>query len=275
VLHRENGGPTAACVAGMEAATGDYYMFVDSDDYVEPSMLEEMSACLVGIPGEVVCCNHVLEKQKKTVPVHSAVEPGIYVGENLEKEIKSRLIGQEQKAFPLSRCMKLCEKSIFDGNESYYDYDIRFGDDTHMMFPALLNSSRVVVMREALFYHYRYVKGSVIHRYDDGICESLEKLMASLQKAVQDKKVPDGEQMLNREYCYMLLYVLKNELRNPDRNYKAKIRKIFCDPRIRELLQTTNLPICQRFNALLYLGTQYPEGGIISILRLMLKVHDR
>jgi hypothetical protein len=234
-----------------------------------------MSACLVGIPGEVVCCNHVLEKQKKTVPVHSAVESGIYVGETLEKEIKSRLIGQEQKAFPMSRCMKLCEKSIFDGNESYYDYDIRFGDDTHMMFPALLNSSRVVVMRDALFYHYRYVKGSVIHRYDDGICESLEKLMASLQKAVQDKKVPDGEQMLNREYCYMLLYVLKNELRNPDRNYKAKIRKIFCDPRIRELLQTTNLPICQRFNALLYLGTQYPEGGIISILRLMLKVHDR
>ena len=33
-IHQENGGPTADCVAGMQAASGDYYMFVDSDDYV-------------------------------------------------------------------------------------------------------------------------------------------------------------------------------------------------------------------------------------------------
>lgn len=275
VLHRENGGPTAACVAGMEAATGDYYMFVDSDDYVETVMLEEMAALLVGTRGEVICCNHVLEKKKKTVPVYSAVAPDIYVGEALDQEIKARLIGQEHRAIPISRCMKLCERSVFEIDKSYYDYDVRFMEDCHMMYPALMNSTRVVVMREALFYHYRYVESSMVHLYDKGIYESLEKVMAGLRKVVEEKKVPDGEQMLNREYCYMLLYVLKNELRNPDRNYKEKIRKIFCEPKTRELIQTTNLSICERFNALLYLGAQYPEGGIIGILRLMLKVHDR
>jgi hypothetical protein len=103
----------------------------------------------------------------------------------------------------------------------------------------------------------------------------VEKLMLSLTKVVQDKKVPEAEQMLAREHCYMLLYVMKNELRNPDRNYKTKLRRIFCDTHNRELLQTTPLSVCDRFNALLYLGTQYPEGGIIPILRMILKVHDK
>lgn len=45
--------------------------------------------------------------------------------------------------------MKLCEKSLFEGNETFYDYSLRFGDDANLMYPALLASSRVVVMKDA------------------------------------------------------------------------------------------------------------------------------
>ena len=275
VIHQKNSGPTAACVAGMRATTGEYYMFVDSDDYVEPKMLTEMAAHLKGVRGEVVCCNHIVEKHKKTEAVYSAVAPGVYTGERLDKEIKAKLIGQEQKVFPLSRCMKLCEKSVFDDNEKYYDYGIRFGDDTHLMYPAMLNCQRVVIMEEALFYHYRYVEGSLVHHYNERIYENVEKMMVSLAEAARDKKVPCAEEIIAREHCYMLLYVLKNELRNPNRKYKTKIREIFCDPKIRKLIQSTPLSISERFRALLYLGMQYPDSGLISILRFMLKVHDR
>ena len=39
VIDRENGGLSAARITGLEAATGDYIVFVDSDDWVEPTML--------------------------------------------------------------------------------------------------------------------------------------------------------------------------------------------------------------------------------------------
>ena len=175
VVHKENGGPGSACVAGMEAASGDYYMFVDSDDYVEPEMLSEMADRLAGKRGEIVCCNHLQEKQKKTEPVYSRVAPGVYQKEELVTEIKAKLVGQEQRALPLSRCMKLCEKSVFEGNEPYYDYRVRFGEDVNMMYPALLNSTRVVVMKDALFYHYRYVESSMAHAYVAGNYDSLQR----------------------------------------------------------------------------------------------------
>ena len=44
VIDRENGGLSAARNTGFEAATGEYVVFVDSDDWVEPTMLNRLTA---------------------------------------------------------------------------------------------------------------------------------------------------------------------------------------------------------------------------------------
>src|SRR5699024_9505401 len=42
VIHKKNGGLSDARNAGMQLATGTYTMFVDSDDWIEPKMVETM-----------------------------------------------------------------------------------------------------------------------------------------------------------------------------------------------------------------------------------------
>ena len=44
VIHKPNGGVSSARNAGIEAARGEYLVFVDSDDYVEADYLEQFSS---------------------------------------------------------------------------------------------------------------------------------------------------------------------------------------------------------------------------------------
>lgn len=275
VIHQENGGPTAACVAGMEAASGDYYMFVDSDDYVEPEMVAQMADRLKGVRGELVCCGYVMEKQRGTERGYCGVEPGIYEGDRLREQIKARLIGEEKKVIPLSRCMKLCEKSLFKGIEMYFDYSLRFGDDTNLMYPVLLGSHRIVIMRDACYYHYRYVAGSLAHSYDRNLFENVQRLMAAVEREAEGMKAPDRENAVAREYSYMLLYVMKNELRSPDKTYRKRIQTIFGEEKIKAMLQNTPIAVTERSNQLLYMGMLYPGGMLLRVLRLILRVYDK
>lgn len=274
VFHQENGGPTAAVITGLKEASGEYYTFVDSDDYVSKQMLEEMAKCLTGRKGEIVCCNHVLEKQKETVPVIQPLAPGVYEGARLKEELKDKLLGREHRMIPMSRCMKLCEKSVFEGNEKYYDTTLRMGDDFNLIYPALLKSTRIVIMEEALFYHYRYVEDSIVHAYDPDNAKSVARWYAALLQIVREQNVPDGEAKLNKEYCYMMMYVMKNELRNPGKDYVQKIQHIFTEREVREKIVNTPLSVTSRANALLYLGMQYPNKTLLHILRLIVKRYD-
>ena len=274
VFHQDNGGPTAAAAAGIRNARGDYYLFVDSDDYVSEQMLSKMAGRLTGQEGEIVCCNHVLEKRRETVPVVMPLAPGVYEGEVLEREVKAKLLGREERLIPMSRCMKLCEKSVFAGNEKYYDMRLRMGDDFNLIYPALLAARRLVVMEAAFFYHYRYVEDSIVHAYDPGNAESVERWYQAVLKIVRDRQVADGEMLLNREYCYMMLYVIKNELRSPQDDYAKKIQEIFGRPEVRARIADTRVSVRGKSNALLYLGVRHPNRVILGLLRMIMKRHD-
>lgn len=50
VIHRENGGLSAARNSGLDIATGDFITFVDSDDWIYEKTIEEYMSCFAQTP---------------------------------------------------------------------------------------------------------------------------------------------------------------------------------------------------------------------------------
>jgi glycosyltransferase involved in cell wall biosynthesis len=58
IIHKVNGGVASARQAGIDNATGDYIIHVDSDDWVEPNMLEELVECAEKENADMVICDY-------------------------------------------------------------------------------------------------------------------------------------------------------------------------------------------------------------------------
>lgn len=56
VIHKANGGPASARNAGLDAATGEYIGFVDSDDWIEKDMFSAMYSKAVEKSADIVAC---------------------------------------------------------------------------------------------------------------------------------------------------------------------------------------------------------------------------
>ena len=58
VIHRENGGLSAARNSGIAIATGDYLAFVDGDDWIDQDMYELMLSAALQFDAELVACRY-------------------------------------------------------------------------------------------------------------------------------------------------------------------------------------------------------------------------
>ena len=246
VMHKENGGLMRAWMDGLKLSRGQFLCFVDSDDWIDPDMLERMSSHLKQTPdgeyspSQVVCCGCLIEysAHPPKKEAHGLPE-GVYEGDRLEKELKRELLGHEKRRITFSRCMKLFSRELFVDNLRYLNPDIRQGEDGNITVPALLDASRVVVTYDPL-YHYAYVEESMNHKYDPGFFSDFRKLRDRLYIVAEEKKSISAE-MVDREFLFLFLQTIKREIRrndSPDALKKAvgQIKSLCSSENARKLL---------------------------------------
>ena len=67
VIHKTYGGPSAARNCGLRIASGKYVAFADSDDYIQPNMIEKLLSAFAQSDVDAAACNYefVFDNGKK------------------------------------------------------------------------------------------------------------------------------------------------------------------------------------------------------------------
>ena len=156
VIHKENGGLSSARNAGIEIAHGDFVSFIDSDDTVEPDMIEylyqltkkhkaDISVCLHTVVRGERCWKSYDLKTEEVIGSKEAVgrllyDDGISVSscaKLYKKEIWNEIRFPEGKIFEdvgIIHRTFLLAKIIVLGNETKYNYILRENSTTNDTF---------------------------------------------------------------------------------------------------------------------------------------------
>lgn len=272
VIHKENGGLVSSWKRGVAESNGEYLCFVDSDDWVDLVMIEEMAAHLTGEEREIIASDYVIEKDDGSSRyVYQKLLPGEYSREEIERKVIPNLLGRENRYVTISRCMKLIGRKLIEDNQVYSKPAILVGEDVTIMLPSLMDCQRLVVMDHKAYYHYLYVQESMVHKYSAGLYDNILQLIDTTKQIVSEKftgeELEIQKKQVDKESVLWLFLVLKNEARGNPSGYRKNILKVCRDAKVRELVKNTPVEIEEMANKLLYLVLKHPNHLTISVLR--------
>lgn len=147
VIHKPNGGLSDARNAGLDIATGEWLSFIDSDDWIEPSMYETLM---------INANNHRAQISIGGVFDELMTENGIIVkkttaGDSITTEFREKLDAiRHFLTHSWSAWDKIYRREVFDGIR----YPVgEINEDEAIALRLLNNCNRVVYTNEP-FYHY-------------------------------------------------------------------------------------------------------------------------
>ncbi len=270
-VHKQNGGLVSAWKRGVSESSGQFLCFADSDDWVDLTMIEEMAAHLTGQEREIVASDYVIERQEGGEFVWQQLSPGEYLEQDVREKVIPNLLGRERRYVTISRCMKLIGRKLVEENQKYSDPSVVMGEDMMLMLPSLIDCKRLFVMDHKAYYHYRYVRESMVHKYDMGMYENIRKLVRITKGIVEDKFAGEVKEMrlkqVDQETVFWMMLVLKNEARGNRKGYRRNILAICRSGEIRSLVRSTPVTVEETSNKLLYLVMRHPGHFTVSLLR--------
>lgn len=149
VIHQQNGGVSKARNAGLKIATGDFFHFPDSDDYIDLDSYEYLLGLIEKQNCDAVNFEHYIAYPDKEI-THSYADDfyGLYNARDTFYKLASGV---------QFCCNKFFSKKLITANESFagikFNEEIARGEDTLFAASALQRAENVWFDKRAL-YHY-------------------------------------------------------------------------------------------------------------------------
>lgn len=188
VVHKQNAGLGMACNSGIEAASGRYVAFVDSDDWIDPGMYAAMVEAAAEHDAQMVFTGlRRVDGNGKTSPMAQADALKIY---DTEAAIRAFALGMiasrpemvaERQTMMSAKVVLYKRNMLIDNNLSFFSERQIISEDLFFNLDCLLHSKTVVEL-PATFYNYLVNTQSLTLSYRSDRFTKVEALRGELLK---------------------------------------------------------------------------------------------
>ena len=153
ISHEKNMGSGVARNTGLEVADGEYIIYCDGDDWVDPDMYEKLYIKAREDNADIVMCDYYEEKQGKRI--RCSQNPFRHKGDVVEQ----MLIGK------LHSCVwgALVRKGLYEDNHIQFPVEVSMWEDLCTSVRLHCFAHRVSYVEEAFYHYVQYNVGSLVH----------------------------------------------------------------------------------------------------------------
>lgn len=202
-IKKTNGGAADARNVGLKHSSGEYVMFIDSDDFIATNMIESLYNIIINSDSDIACGGFFRYCDNKIYRIYNECINDIITFDRISL-IKSLL----NSKIDCSACGKLYKKRII-GNLTFKIG--RQNEDMLFLFNLYLNCNKITYT-STRYYYYRDTANSVTHVLSQRTM-SLLKNCLEIGEIVDRKSIPVRSAMKNYKcrVCLELGYIIQKQ----------------------------------------------------------------
>lgn len=229
VIHQQNAGVSVARNKGIETATGDYVTFVDSDDWLELTMYENMYAITrLQQPSDIVMCDFANIKKNSKEEISANFRKGFYSKQQIINELyPTLLVTEEFGRIPIVSVWScLFKSSLLIDNDIAFDTVLLYSEDYLFMADVMINANSFYYLKGKYLYNYLQYEESRSKKFQSSWWENLLCLNKELEKLLVEYKDYDFTRQLKLQLLHSALFILNGICKNERMNMIKKLQEI-------------------------------------------------